>query len=68
MNTLESIIGLRGNVAVLLYEDYCGMRICIGGMYIISKDYILPLDSGNYNMNMKVKEFHWSANNLQIVV
>ena len=67
MGSLRSILGLRSNVSALVYEDYCGVRICIGGFYS-AEGKIIPLDGLSLDLNTVVQEFHWNANSLEVVI
>lgn len=66
-NSLNTILGLRSNVAILVYEDYNGMRICVGGGYVASNKYIIDLDGRPLKLTDEFKEFHWKQNNLELV-
>lgn len=67
INSLNTILGLRTNVAILIYEYFGDRKLCIGGAYYADKK-LIPIDGSNLKLTDDVREFHWLANNLEIVL
>lgn len=67
MADLKSILGTRTNVAALVYEDYCGMRICTGGFYYLGNGRFIDTDGITFKITDKFSEFHWQVNNLTLI-
>ena len=67
MADLKSILGTRTNVAALIYEDYLGMRICVGGFYYLGNERFIDIDGISYKLTDMFSEFHWIANSLTLI-
>ena len=66
MFDLKSILGMRSNVSALVYENLLGMRLCVGGFYYADGE-IYKTDSIEYKLTDQFSEFHWKANNLELI-
>ena len=67
MADLKSILGMRTNVAALVYEIINGTKLCVGGFYFIGGNKFIDLDGTTYKLTDKFTEFHWAANNLELI-
>ena len=67
MADLKSILGTRVNVAASIYEMYGDMKLRYGGFYVIGNGYLLSLDKYEYKLTDEYSEFHWNANNLELI-
>ena len=66
VHSLNTILGLRSHVSVLVYENYCGKRICVGGFYVADNKNIIQIDGIKYTLANEFSRFHWVANNLEL--
>lgn len=67
VSNLGSIIGLRNNIVISIYEYFGNMRLYVGGSYYANNRFI-PIDKFMLKPDDQVSEFHWKANNLEIVL
>lgn len=67
MADLKSILGMRTNVAALVYEVINGKKLCVGGFYYISGNKFIDTDGMTFKLSDAFSEFHWSANNLELI-
>lgn len=66
MFDLKSILGMRSNVSALVYENLLGTKLCVGGFYY-AEGKIIKLDATEYKLTDEFSEFHWNANNLELI-
>lgn len=64
-NSLNTILGLRNNVAIFVREHIGDLDVIVGAAYYANKN-IISLDGLSLRLSTDVEEFHWKANVLEI--